>query len=429
MNPSVHLNLRHLRVFIAVAQLGSISKAADALYRAQSAISRSIRQLEHSLEAELFERRSNGMLPTAFGQALLYRAERAAHEFQSARGELASRLRKAGGSLNAPVFDMLFNESRLRLFIDLAQSHHMPTVAKAHGITQPAVSASIGELEASLGIPLFDRTAKGMIANEAGQILLMRAKRALSELRHVEADIAALSGKTQGVVNIGSHPLSRTVILPTAIARILEAHPNLCVSIVPGSTEVLRAGLRTGDLDFILGTLRRDEALESRASQAASRQERAGREDASGDLVHIPLLTDKMSLFVRAGHPLTRLPRISIDDLMRAKWLLPASRTPSRALFDMAFKRMSGTVPQSPVETSDLSVLRSLLLSSDLVTAMSPQQLDLECRLGVLQPLEFEFEESARIIALTQRAGSQPSPGAAALIAAVRQVAAEMRAQ
>jgi len=47
----------------------------------------------------------------------------------------------------------------------------------------------------------------------------------------------------------------------------------------------------------------------------------------------------------------------------------------------------------------------------------------------VLQPLEFEFEESDRIIALTQRAGSQPSPGAAALIAAVRQVAAEMRTE
>lgn len=423
MNPSVHLNLRHLRVFIAVAQQGSISKAADALYRAQSAVSRSIRQLEQALEAQLFERRSSGMLPTAFGQALLYRAERAAGEFQLARNELASRLRKANGSPNAPVFDMLFNESRLRIFIDLAQSHHMPTVAKAHGITQPAVSASIGELEASLGIPLFDRTAKGMMANEAGHILLVRAKRALAELRHVEADIAALSGKTQGIVNIGSHPLSRTVLLPTAIARVLEAHPNLCVSIVPGSTEVLRAGLRTGDLDFILGTLRQDEVHEGHSKAGLG----SGERDDTADLAHIPLLTDRMSLFVRAGHPLTRLTRIGIDDLMRAKWLLPTSRTPSRAVFDRAFRRMSGTVPQSPVETSDLSVLRSLLLSSDLVTAMSPQQLDLECRLGVLQPLDFEFEESSRIIALTQRAGSQPSPGAAALIATVRQVAAEMR--
>ena len=423
MNPSVHLNLRHLRVFIAVAQQGSISKAADTLYRAQSAVSRSIRQLEQALEAQLFERRSSGMLPTAFGQALLYRAERAAGEFQLARNELASRLRKANGSPNAPVFDMLFNESRLRIFIDLAQSHHMPTVAKAHGITQPAVSASIGELEASLGIPLFDRTAKGMMANEAGHILLVRAKRALAELRHVKADIAALSGKTQGIVNIGSHPLSRTVLLPTAIARVLEAHPNLCVSIVPGSTEVLRAGLRTGDLDFILGTLRQDEVHEGHSKAGLG----SGERDDTADLAHIPLLTDRMSLFVRAGHPLTRLTRIGIDDLMRAKWLLPTSRTPSRAVFDRAFRRMSGTVPQSPVETSDLSVLRSLLLSSDLVTAMSPQQLDLECRLGVLQPLDFEFEESSRIIALTQRAGSQPSPGAAALIATVRQVAAEMR--
>jgi len=408
MNAAAHINLRHLRVFIAVAQLGSISKAADSLYRAQSAVSRSVQQLEAQLGTELFERKSSGMLPTAFGQALLFRANRAAQEFRQARDELSSRLRRASGSLNAPVFDMLFNESRLRIFVDLAESHHMPTVAKRHRITQPAVSASIGELETSLGIALFTRSAKGMLVNEAGEILLLRAKRALAELRHVQADIAALSGKTQGVVNIGSHPLSRTVIVPRAIARVMRAHPNLCISIVPGSTQALTAGLRTGDLDFILGTLRP--------------------EHASSDLVDIPLLADKMSIFVRTGHPLTRLAHVTIDDLMRAKWLLPTSRTPTRALFDASFKRMSGTLPQSPVETSDLSMLRSLLLNSDLVTAISPQQLDFERQQGVVQAIDFEFEQSARVIGLTQRAGSHPSPGAAALIAAIQEVVAEVQA-
>ncbi len=406
MKPKLAISLRHLRVFIAVADLGSISKASGSLYRAESAVSRSIHQMEVLLKVDLFERKANGMVPTVFGQTLLYRARHAAQEFELARDEMASCIRRANGSLNAPVFEMLFNERRLEIFIALAKWHHMPTVAQLHRITQPAVSASIAELESSLGISLFERTGKGMLVNKAGEILLLRAKRALAELRHVEADIAALNGKTQGLVMIGSHPLSRTVILPRAIARVLDAHPHLCISTVEGRTEDLTSGLRKGDLDFILCTLRPGQTY--------------------NDLVEIPLLTDKMSVFVRSGHPLTRLAKVSLNDLMKAQWILPASRTPTRELFDLSFTYMSGTLPNSPVETSDLSILRSLLLNSDLITALSPQQLDVEYRLGVLQMLDFEFEKSARVIGLVQRANSHPSPGAAALIAAIQEVAREI---
>ncbi|MDB5774232.1 MAG: LysR family transcriptional regulator [Herbaspirillum sp.] len=408
MKTSTGINLRHLRVFIAVAELGSVSKAAESLYRAQSAVSRSIQELETMLGVDLFERKASGMLPTGFGHTLLYRARRAAQEFKQARDEMASRIRKASGSLNAPVFDMLFNKDRLLIFVTLAEAHHMPTVAAQLGVTQPAVSAAIAELESSLGITLFIRTGRGMLLNEAGEILLLRSKLALAELRHVEADIAAMHGKTQGMVVVGAHPLSRAVILPRAIARVLKAHPQVCISTVEGPTEALAAGLRTGDLDFVLGT------------------QRAG--PASCDRVELPLMTDKMAVFVRAGHPLTRLPKVTLDDLMRSEWILPPLRTPTRTLFDRTFNAMSGSLPNNSIETSDLSLMRGLLLNSDLITAISPQQLDLERRFGLLQELDFEFEKDERVVVLMQRAKSHPSPGAAALIAAVQQVAAELNA-
>ncbi|MDB5992843.1 MAG: LysR family transcriptional regulator [Herbaspirillum sp.] len=408
MKTSNNINLRHLRAFIAVAELGSVSQAAESLYRAQSAISRSIQELETGLGVDLFERKANGMLPTAFGRTLLYRAQRAAQEFRLARDEMASRIRKANGSLTAPVFDMLFNKDRLQIFVTLAQSHHMPTVANVLGITQPAVSAAITELEASLGIALFIRSAKGMLLNEAGEILVLRTKLALAELRHVEADIAALYGKTQGQVTVGAHPLSRTVILPRAIARVLALYPQVRISTVEGRTDDLAASLRSGDLDFVLGTMRPGHTAPG--------------------MINLPLMIDKMSIFVRTGHPLTRLPKVTLDDLMQAEWILPAWRTPTRELIDHIFKQMSGSLPKSPITTSDLSVVRGLLLNSDLITAISPQQLALERQLGVLQMLDFdfEFEKSARVIVLSRRAKSQPSPGAAALIAAVEQVAREI---
>ncbi|RXZ32364.1 LysR family transcriptional regulator [Oxalobacteraceae bacterium CAVE-383] len=407
------INLRHLRAFIAVAESGGVSQAAKAIYRAQSAISRSIHELESALGVELFERKASGMLPTAFGQALLYRGHRAANEFRQARDSLATRIRKAGGALNAPVFDLLFNRDRLQIFIALAESRHMQTVANLLGVTQPAVSAAIGELEASLGIPLFLRTAKGLVVNESGEILLLRAKLALAELRHVEGDIAALRGQTQGHVTVGADPLSRALILPRAIARVLERHPQVRISTIDAGIEGLAAQLRAGDLDFVLGT-----------RPPGSGPGPAGH--TAPDMVHLPLMTDKMSVFVRNDHPLTRLPKVTPGDLMRAEWILPARLTSERMLFDQAFIEMSGSLPKGAIETGDMGILRGLLLDSDLITAISRQQLDLEHRLGILRMLDFEFDKSERVIVLTQRAKSRPSSGSAALMAAIREVASEM---
>ena len=63
--------LRHVRAFLAVADQGSVNRAGAALFRAQSAVSRSIHKLECELGVELFERRARGMLLTEYGRALL----------------------------------------------------------------------------------------------------------------------------------------------------------------------------------------------------------------------------------------------------------------------------------------------------------------------------------------------------------------------
>jgi Bacterial regulatory helix-turn-helix protein, lysR family len=77
--------LRHLRAFLAVADQGSANRAGATLFRAQSAVSRSIHKLEQELGVKLFERRARGMLLTEYGRALLVRARRVHAEMQRAR--------------------------------------------------------------------------------------------------------------------------------------------------------------------------------------------------------------------------------------------------------------------------------------------------------------------------------------------------------
>jgi LysR family transcriptional regulator of gallate degradation len=400
-----NINLRHLKVFIAVAESGGATKAAQALYRAQSAVTRSIQELESSLGAPLFERKATGMLPTVFGRTLLFRAKRAAQELELASHEIISGVTPGSRPLNAPVFSILFDENRLITFIELGKLRHMPTVAKLLGVTQQAVSATIAKLESSLGIPLFKRTARGMLLTEAGQLLFFRVKRALAELAHVRAEISVLSGTIEGRVTVGV-TLGRSYILPRAIAKVVAVHPQLQVVTIEGSFDPLATDLRSGDIDFILGALRPP--------------------DYETDLVGEPLMSDKMAVFVRRDHPLTRLSRISIGDLLQARWILPNPGTLTHKLFDLSFASLNVKPPAAVVETSDLSILRHLLLNSDMVTAISLQWLYLERMSGELQVLNFELQKTERTIGITQRQKSHPSPGTVSLIEAIHQVVNEL---
>jgi LysR family transcriptional regulator, nitrogen assimilation regulatory protein len=84
------VDLRQLRTFRAVAELGSLSKASDRLRVAQPALSRQIKLLEHELRIELFTRNGRGMLLTAAGQLLLERTTGLVRQIEQVRDDLQS---------------------------------------------------------------------------------------------------------------------------------------------------------------------------------------------------------------------------------------------------------------------------------------------------------------------------------------------------
>lgn len=88
-------NLMQVRAFVRVAELGSVSKASEAAYRAQSVVTRAIAELEARLEVPLFERHVNGMRLTDYGARVLPRARRVLAELETVprllRGQRAKR--------------------------------------------------------------------------------------------------------------------------------------------------------------------------------------------------------------------------------------------------------------------------------------------------------------------------------------------------
>ncbi|MDM0115475.1 LysR family transcriptional regulator [Variovorax sp. J22R133] len=399
------INLRHLRAVTAVAAAGSISGAAEGLYRVPSAVTRSISELEGALGRPLFDRRSRGMALNAYGELVLARARRVEHEFAQAQAQLVARGgMRASADVNS-LFASILNGRRLAVVASLAEKRNMPSVAHEFGITQPGISAAVKDLEEGLGVALFDRTARGLAPTPAGDIVAFYFKRVLAELRHIGPDIAASEGTVQGSVHVGALPLGRTQILPLAIASLLARHPLVHVATVESPYDALAASLRSGDVDFIFGALR--SAAETK------------------DLQQEALFEDRISVIARAGHPLAHARRIDFDTLRKARWVLSRHGAPSRELLERFFSDAQQAPPVPAVETGDLALLRGLLMESDMLTAISAHQLRYEIRDGSLVVLDFPLDATRRDIGLTQRLGAFPSPGARALMEEIRTVLAQ----
>ncbi|CAH2807194.1 MAG: Transcriptional regulator associated with utilization of aromatics, LysR family [uncultured Paraburkholderia sp.] len=394
------LNLTQLRAFRLVADMGSATHAAAALFRAQSAVTRSVQELETALGEPLFDRGPSGMLPTPVGRAVLQRCERIFAELEELVLWYSARQARRRPATEGALPAYLLNTRRLQLFVALARHRHMPSTAKTFGLSQPAVSMAIRVLESGSGLNLFHRSPRGILLTTEGETFLLHVRRALNELRHVPDDIAALRGKIQGSVTVGALPLGRTLILPRAIGRMSALHPGVRVVTDESAYDILVASLRAGDIDFILGALRDN--------------------DASSGLKSERLMSEDIVLLVRSDHPLMQARNLTIMDLRDVQWILPRSNAPARALFEAQFKRMKLKPPMPTVETADLAVIRGLLVCTDMVAALSAQQLHYEVQSGQLAALGVQLHNSRREIGLTMRAAGTPSPAARALIDAIR---------
>ncbi|MDR5740633.1 MULTISPECIES: LysR family transcriptional regulator [unclassified Caballeronia] len=401
------LNLAYLRAFRLVAQTGSATRAAAALFRAQSAVTRSLQELEAAVGETLLERRPSGMLPTPAGRAVLLRCERIFSELEALAQWCAARQsRRRSTSGNAlPAF--LLNTRRLQLFSALARHRHMPSAAQTLGLSQPAVSSAIRIMETGAGMPLFHRSPRGLLLTSEGETFVLHVRRALNELRHIPDDLAALRGTIQGYVTVGALPLGRTLILPGAIARVAAQYPGVRIATDESAYEPLVAGLRAGDIDFVLGALRAN--------------------DASSGLANERLMSEDMVVIARRDHPLAGVRALTLKELSSAQWVLPRSHAPARGMFEAQFKRLKLKPPMPTVETADLAVIRGLLAHTDMLAAVSAQQLHYECEAGQLVVLDIAMQNTRRDIGLTVRAGSTPSPAARALIDAIRLTVDQLR--
>ncbi|CAM4114591.1 LysR family transcriptional regulator [Acinetobacter pragensis] len=398
MCPNTHsqINLMQLKFFLTVAEFQNISKAAEHLYRTQSAITRAIADLEKQLNAELFERHHNGVILTEIGHHIHAQVKSAIEELRQIP-LLVHQYKHQGAApsqnINEPFF--LYNTRRLDIFSTLYLTKGMKNTASLLGITQPAVSASVKLLEEALNIELFIRTPNGIKATEICDLLQQNIKRCLNIIHDVPNQTADFIGKLQGTVRIGALPLIRTFLLPKAIASLAAHSPAIRFLTFENAYESLVAQLRSGDIDFIVGALRPQQQ--------------------SSDLDIQVLFDENMFMVVRNKHPLLRK-KVQFHDLLEQQWILPRANSPARLLMENNFRSLNLTPPEPTVETGDLALSRGLLLQSNMVAVVSEQQMKHELDQGLIKKLPFDLQYTTRQIGIIFRKNSIQSAASKALI-------------
>ena len=384
-------NLRHFRVFLAVADLRRPTVAADRCRVSQPAVTQALAKLEREAGGALFERTKQGFFLTRRGDLLRARINRAMERLDAALSEVAPRLVLTATS------------AQLQALIAMVEAQNFTLAAHALGLAQPTVHRAVTQVEQEAARALFERTSFGMVATRPCRTLAQAARLAFSEFDQAEADLADFDGRDAGRVVVGALPLSRSIVLPQAIARFRSARPNARVTIIDGPYAEMLGGLRRGEIDFILGALRDPLPI--------------------GDVVQEPLFEDHLSILARPGHPLTERPEIPLDVLVDHPWTVPRPGTPSREQFDALFAARGMDHPQSIVECGSVLLMRELLLQSDMLGCLSGQQAEAEVRNGLLVRLATKIEWPGRQIGLTFRKGWVPTSAQNVMLEEVRQAA------
>jgi DNA-binding transcriptional LysR family regulator len=103
--------------------------------------------------------------------------------------------------------------------------------AEALRISQPAMTKSIRRLEEQLGVPLFDRGARGMRPTLYGNVLRAHAQGITIGIEQALRDIAALRAGSEGTVRVAAGPIMTNEILVKAVLRLMRDRPKLRINI------------------------------------------------------------------------------------------------------------------------------------------------------------------------------------------------------
>jgi DNA-binding transcriptional LysR family regulator len=297
---------------------------------------------------------------------------------------------------------------QLALLVHLDQERCVLRAAEAAGMTQPAASKLLREFENALQVKLFERHARGIAPTWYGEILVRHARSILSEITLAQEEIATLESGLSGQASLGTVTNPATNLVPQAVSLLKKQHPGLLVSIELDYSRPLVEKLLQGQLDTVIARI-----LDSRDAE---------------DLEFEPLADERHAIIAGAHHPLAGRSGLQLEDLVAQPWILPPAGSVLRDRLVNVFLQRGLTVPINVIQTQSLPVTTSLLRTSNTVAPLSIDAVQPLCQSGLLTVLVKDIGVEVGLFGIITRRAYKLSPGAQALVRALRETATKLYA-
>ncbi len=268
--------------------------------------------------------------------------------------------------------------------------------ARCH-VSQPSLSAQLGQLEAALGMRLFERDRRRVLPTGQGRALLERMRRLLLEADDLVEVARRVGDPLTGTLRIGVIPTISPYLLPRVAPRLRAAFPKLALEWLEDRTSALIAGLGAGTLDAALLALEAD----------------------IGDVESAVIATDPFVLAAPPTHPLgKRAAPASTAELRGAEVLLLDD---GHCFRDQALEVCAGARAQElGFRATSLSTLVQMVAGGAGVTLLPALAVPTEVARAKLRVRSFARPAPHRTIALVWRKRSPLAPALGEVAAVVR---------
>jgi LysR family nitrogen assimilation transcriptional regulator len=228
----------------------------------------------------------------------------------------------------------------LYYFVRIVEAGSFSQAARTIHVAQPALSQQIAELEASLGVPLLQRSARGVKPTAAGQKFYDEASSILRKYENLPGLVRSNSGKVEGQVSLGMPASLSTTLVGPFIETCKADYPRVTLKFIDGDSEFLREEVEKSRLDLAL-------AYEDEFFPVVHRQ---------------PLFRQNHYLICSKRSARRKTATISLKDLAQIPLVLPGLLNARRVVIDRTFAEAGlslNLAAEAVTVSSELSAVRS----------------------------------------------------------------------
>ncbi|WP_191600454.1 LysR family transcriptional regulator [Marinomonas algicola] len=146
------------------------------------------------------------------------------------------------------------NSKQLTFFLKTAELNSIAAAARALNVAQPSISLQLDNLEHELGTSLFDRSFRGVVLTQSGQIFRTHAESIMRQIEQAKSDVHQFENEPSGVLSIGmTQPIGNILSVPL-LALVEEKYPNIKLDFHTGLSYNLSSQLQSGEIDMAIAS-------------------------------------------------------------------------------------------------------------------------------------------------------------------------------